>query len=1098
MTYNYLYQTLKYIFNLKLNLMARNLRLLSVLMLLFSHLLAFGQQKTVTGKVTDSTNEPLPGVSIVIEGTTSGVITDFDGNYNITLPEGQDVLIFSFIGFENQRVPVGTRSHINVTLESSVLSLDEVVVVGYGTMKKSEISSASVSVGEDKIKGSVITNLDQALQGRAAGVTSVMTSGAPGSSVSIRVRGQATINAGAEPLYVIDGVIVQGGGQSGASFGLGDRLGNGAVSAISPLSTLNPSDIQSMEILKDASATAIYGAQGANGVVLITTKRGKSGDAKFIYEGLYGLQRQPNRLDMMNLREFAEYSNSVSQETNSLENREEFLDPTLLGVGTNWQDAIFQIAPMQQHQISATGGSNNINYYVSGSYLDQEGTIIGSEFDRYSFRVNLDAKLKSWFTLGVNTNYSRTSERLGLAEGEEGIINYSLLTPPDIPIYNIDGGYASVVREGYSRVNPIAKAKDEDLTLDREKLNGSIFADITPLKNLVWHTELGFDIGGSRGEVFLPKIKYGSHSRDINESSIQRNNNTFYQYKNYLTYNGNYNRHSYTIMAGQEAWESSWEQQRVHNSNLPSNDVKNPSLGNNPRVNAGFGSSSMASFFGRASYNYDEKYYGMYSYRRDGSSNFGPKNRWANFHAFSLSWRFTEELFFENMKNIVSDGKIRFGWGQTGNSAIGGYKWGASISRMPTGLGMGYRQSNIANPYIQWETQEQLNLGVDLGFLYERIRLTVDLYDKTSEDMLMPLQLPSYMGTRGNPSSALAPPMGNYGTINNKGIEVSLSTQNLVGAFQWDTDIQWATNKNTLKALDGTANAHIEGYGQWSDVVTITNVGESLYNFYGYKVVGVYKDLADLENSPKPAKYPEDGTTFNRYNTVWVGDLKFEDISGPNGKPDGIIDEYDRTNIGSPLPKFTCGMTNTFRYKNFDLAIFLNGSYGNKIYNYSAMRLSNMKSVWDNQLKIVTDRAKLVAIDDDKAYPITVGGVDIYNWFEDINNVKVSNPTTKIPRAIANDPNDNDRISDRYVEDGSYLRIKNLTLGYTLPSQITRRYSIDNVRFYVNIQNLYTFTNYSGYDPEVGVSTLSNNVFGLDNGRYPAPQVYTFGLSLSF
>ncbi|HBG87394.1 MAG TPA: SusC/RagA family protein, partial [Marinilabiliaceae bacterium] len=331
--------------------------------------------------------------------------------------------------------------------------------------------------------------------------------------------------------------------------------------------------------------------------------------------------------------------------------------------------------------------------------------------------------------------------------------------------------------------------------------------------------------------------------------------------------------------------------------------------------------------------------------------------------------------------------------------------------------------SNIANPYIKWETQEQINLGLDLGLLRDRITLVVDLYDKTSEDMLMDLQLPSYMGTRGNQSSALAPPKGNYGTINNKGIEISLNTRNITGAFEWDTDIQWSANKNTLEALDGTASAHIEGYGQWSDVVTITNVGESLYNFYGYKVVGVYKDLADLQNSPKSAKYPEDGESFDRYNTVWVGDLKFADLSGPDGKPDGVIDEYDRTNIGSPMPKFTFGVTNTFRYKNFDLAVFLNGSYGNKIFNYTAMQLSNMKSVWDNQLAVVNDRARLVALDSDKTYPALAinGTTEIYAWNEDISNIRVANADTKVPRAIANDPNDNDRISDRYVEDGSYL-----------------------------------------------------------------------------
>jgi TonB-linked SusC/RagA family outer membrane protein len=1080
--------------------MTKNLRWLSVLMLLFGHLWAFGQTKTVTGTVTDDSSSPLPGVTIVVEGTTIGVVTDIDGNYNIGIPQDTEYLVFSFIGFDNQRVQVGDRSVINVTMKTSDLRIDEVVVVGYGTMKRSDLSGASVSVGEDKIRGSVITNIDQALQGRAAGVTSMATSGAPGGSVSIRVRGQSTINANAEPLYVVDGVILQGSDASGASLGLGDRLGNGGVSSVSPISSLNPADIESMEILKDASATAIYGAQGANGVVLITTKKGRSGEAKFSYDGLYGIQRQATRLEMMNLREFADYSNSVAMDFTTSDNRSEFQDPSLLGVGTNWQDAIFQFAPMQQHQVSGRGGTDAVRYFVSGSYMDQTGTIVGSEFKRYSFRTNFDADLKSWMKLGVNASYSTTDEKLGLAEGTEGIITYSLLTPPDIPIYDLEGNYASEVREGYSRINPIAKANDEDLLLERSKLNGNIFLDITPIKNLTWHTELGFDISGSRGEVFLPQVTYGNWSRDINESSIQRNNNTFMQFKNYLTYADSYNQHSYSVMVGQEAWESEWEQQRVIGVGLPDNEVRNPVLASEHKITSAFGSSAMSSFFGRMTYNFDSRYGLTYTFRRDGSSNFGPKNRWANFHAFAGSWRFTEESFFQGLGHIISNGKLRFGWGQTGNSNIGGYLWGAAISRMPSGLGMGYRQSNIANPYIKWETQEQLNLGVDVGLLRDRISLVLDLYDKTSKDMLMPLQLPSYMGTRGNGSSALASPWGNYGTINNKGIEISLNTRNLVGAFEWDTDIQWSANKNTLEALDGTANAFIEGYGQWSDVVAISNVGEALYGFYGYKVVGVYKDLADLQNSPKTAKYPEDGQSFDRYNTVWVGDLKFADLSGPDGKPDGIIDEYDRTNIGSPMPQFTFGVTNTFRYKNFDLTLFLSGSYGNKVFNYTAMQLSNMKSVWDNQLAVVTDRARLTAIDANKAYPALAvdGESTIWAWNEDIDNIRVANPGTKIPRVIANDPNDNDRISDRYVEDASYLRIKNITLGYTLPGHLARRLYVDNVRVYVNLQNVYTFTEYSGYDPEVGVSTLSDNVYGLDNGRYPAPQVYTLGLNLSF
>lgn len=1069
-------------------------------MALIMSLPIMAQQHRVTGVVVDQKDgSAIIGANVTEKGTKNGTVADVNGNFTIDVTSARPTLVITSVGYKTVEVVVGSQSFVRVTIVEEVSLLDEVVVVGYGTMKKSDLSGASVSVSEEKIKGSIITNLDQVFQGRAAGVTSVITSGAPGSSVSIRVRGQSTINANAEPLYVIDGVIVQGGGNSGASFGLGDALGNGSTSTISPLSTISPSDIVSMEILKDASATAIYGAQGSNGVVLITTKRGKAGEAKFSYEGMTGWQRQASRIDMMNLREFAEFSNSVSAESNSRDIHPEFQDPSLLGIGTNWQNAVFRIAPTQQHQLSAQGGTENVKYYVSGTYLNQLGTIIGTKFNRYSFRANLDAQLKKWLKLGVNTMFSITDERIGLADSDQGIVKYSLLTPPDIPIYNLDGTYASVIREGYTRVNPIAMALDEDILLGRKKLTGSIFADINPYKPLVWHTELGYDIGSSRGERFLPAVTYGNWSRDKNMSSIQRNDNFFWQLKNYLTFTGKIgDMHHYTAMLGQELWESKWEYQSVSSTGLPSNDIHNPNLGTDPKINAGFGSGAMASFFGRATYNYGDRYMGTYTYRYDGSSNFGPKNRWAGFHSFAASWRFSNEKFFEPLSPVISNGKLRLGWGQTGNSNIGGYAWGAAISKMNSGLGLGYRQSNLANPYIKWETQEQWNAGLDLNFFKDRISLVVDVYDKTSGDMLMLLQLPSYMGTRGNVSSALTSPRGNYGTINNKGLEFTINTRNFVGDFEWDTEFQMSFNKNMLVALDGTDAAQIEGYGQWSDVVTLSKIGEPLYSFYGYQVEGIYQNLEDLQNSPKAEKYPANGV-FNRWNTVWPGDIKFKDLSGPEGKPDGIIDTYDRTYIGSPMPKFTYGMTNTFRYKNMDLTIFINGTYGNKIFNYMGMELSGMTSTWNNQLKIVTDRARMEPIDPNKVYPITDSGNNtIWNWFDDVTNVRVKNPNAKIPRAMYNDPNDNNRISDRYIEDGSYLRIKNITFGYNLPRTLIKKAALENVRVYVNIQNLYTFTKYSGYDPEVGASTASANVYGLDNGRYPSPQTYSFGINLSF
>jgi len=1047
-------------------------------------------KRQIKGKVVDAAGETVIGANVLEKGTTNGVITDIDGNFVLNVSSGATLEI-SYIGYVTQTIKVTNQTSLHIVLKEDSETLDEVVVVGYGTMKKSDLSGASVSVGEDAIKGSVITNLDQSLQGRAAGVSAVSTSGAPGSSSSIRVRGQATINSNAEPLYVIDGVIVQGGGASGADFGLGDALGNGSVSTISPLSTINPADIVSMEILKDASATAIYGAQGANGVILITTKRGKAGEAKFTYDGMLAVQRQTKRLDMMNLREFANYYNEFVQ-VGELDVNGYYADPSILGKGTNWQDAVFQTALQHQHQVSAEGGTEKIKYYVSASYMDQDGTLIGSNFNRYSFRVNLDSQLKSWLKLGLSATYSSTDEDLKLADGEQGIINYSLKTVPDIPIYDIDGNYATIVREGYTNPNPIAMAMLDQVLLNRQKLTGNIFFEVTPIKNLVWHAELGYDISASRGERYKPMVDFGSWKRDSNYSSIQKNSSTFWQLKNYVTYSGMIDKHNFTAMLGQECWASNYDNISVTNTNLPSDAVHNPALGTaTPVIGSGFGSSAMASFFTRLTYNYDNRYYGTYTYRYDGSSNFGPDNRWAGFHALAGSWRFSNEEFFKPLSGVISNGKLRLGWGQTGNANIGGYLWGTSIVKMSSSLGTGYRPKNIPNTSIKWESQEQWNVGLDLGFIQDRINLVVDWYKKVSNDMLMALQLPSYMGTQGNTSSRLDPPYGNYGSIENAGVEISLNTHPLIGKFQWDSDFQISFNKNKLKALSGTANAQIVGYGQWNDVVSVSNVGESLYNFYGYVCDGVYQDYEDLQKSPKPEQYPSNGV-FNRKNTVWVGDIKYKDISGPDGKPDGVINEYDKTNLGSPMPKFTFGWTNTFRYKDFDLSIFINGSYGNKVMNYLGMQLTHMNSAWENQLNSVTGRARLEPIDPDKVYPSG------QYWYDDVTNVRVSNPEAVIPRASIQDPNDNDRISDRYVEDGSYIRLKNITLGYTFPSKLIKKFGINNLRLYANIQNLLTITGYDGYDPEIGASTQSTNVYGLDYGRYPSPTVYSFGLNVSF
>ena len=1053
------------------------------------------QAKKITGTVVDAMG-PVIGASVVVKGTSNGVATDFDGNFSLNASPGQ-TLVISYIGYLNKEVKItASQSHYNITIEEDKQVLDEVVVVGYGTMKKSDLAGASSTMDEKAIKGANITNIDQSFQGRVTGVSAVQTSGAPGSSSSIRVRGQATINANAEPLYVIDGVIVQSGGQSGADYGLGDALGNGSVSTVSPLSTINPADIVSMEILKDASATAIYGAQGANGVVLITTKRGKAGEARFTYDGSFSVNRQTKRLNMLNLREFAEFYNDMAQQGEIAKPDEIYSDPSILGKGTNWQDAVFQTALQHQHQVSAQGGTDAVKYFVSGGFMNQEGTIIGSNFQRFSTRANLDAQLKKWLKLGLNVSYTQTGDDLKLADSDEGLINYSLTTPPDIQIYDVNGGYSSVSKEGFTSPNPIAMAMLDDITLDRQKLNGSVFADVTPINHITWHAELGYDFSWSKGETYEPMINLGTWNRASNSSRVQKNSSKFWALKNYVTYANTFGKHSITAMIGQEAWESSYDYISAFNTNLPNDEVHSPALGTgDPQIGYGFGSSSMASFFTRETYNYDDRYLATYTFRYDGSSNFGPNKRWAGFHSLALAWRFTNEKFFKDIK-WLSNGKLRLGWGQTGNSNIGGYKWGSSMSVMETGLGVSYRPANLKNLDIKWETQEQINVGLDLGFFNGRINLVIDWYKKMSKDMLMQLTLPSIMGTSGNGSSALAAPYGNYGDIENTGLEIALNTKPIeTKDFAWNSDFQISFNKNKLKSLAGSTA--LLGYGQWTDVVSRSVPGESLYNFYGYVVEGVYQSFEDILNSPvntltqnNPIITNSDGTKswstdpsqYNPKNTTYVGDLKYKDVNG-----DGIIDENDKTNIGSPLPDFTFGWNNTFVYKNWDLNIFINGQYGNKVGNYMKMKLTHMNSPWSNQLVDVKDRTRLQP----------KNGIYSDYWYNDISNV-ITTGKSDIPRAAINDPNDNDAWSDRYIEDGSYLRLKAITLGYTFDNKLIKNWGLTNLRLTLNVTNLLTITGYDGYDPEIGASTASNNVFGLDNGRYPSPTSCTFGLNVSF
>ena len=1107
--------------NLKYDLLRRLLLMVGLLVFGASGALA---QKVVSGKVIGEDGMGIPGVNVLEKGTTNGTITDMDGNYSISVSSDKAVLEYSYIGYTNEERPASS-SPINVTLKEDTKAIDEVVVVGYGTMKKSDVAGSSISVGADDIEGFVGSGIDQALQGKAAGVQVTANSGQPGGGMQVQIRGASTLNAkDAQPLYVIDGVPLQNVVSS--SGGLGLNLGNGDVGSFSGLSNLSPDDIESMEILKDASATAIYGSRAANGVVLITTKNGKRGKAQFNYTGTAGWQYQADRFDLLNLREYAEYRNSLDKEVYYSTPTIEYQDPSLLGAGQDWQDAIFQTAFMHSHNLSASGGTDAVRYYISGGYFKQDGTILGTEFDRYNTRVNVDAQVTPWLKLGTNSAFAVSHDKLVMNNSTDGILSIATWTTPDIPVRDLDGNYSSVIREGMGGwVNPVAKALDIENKLARKNIDATVFAEIDFMPGLKLRSEYSTSNLFTNSYAFTPTYDYGTMKNRVNQAQQGKYENTYWQVKNFLTYNKTFfEKHDLTAMIGQETSKWAWESVQVSNTGLSSNDIHQAGLGTGtPVIGTHEGSGTRVSVFGRVFYGFNNKYNLTYTYRRDASSNFGPDNRWGGFHSVAASWKFSNEEFFAGIKDKIhmSNGRIRVGWGQVGNDNIKAYSWGVSGHTIKVGTMQGYQLDNIANTSVSWETQESWNFGLDLGFVRDRFNFIFEYYSKTSKDMLMERQLPSYMGTSGNASLKLKAPIGNCGEMSNKGVEITFSSVNIdKKGFKWTTDFQFSHNKNKLVNMDGSGNDNIFGYPMWDGVgqiISCTTIGKPLYQFYGYVTDGIYQDYDDLINSPR-----EVTKDISRANGVWIGDIKYKDIDG-----DGLITEKDRTIIGDPNPDFTCGLTNTFSYKGWELSVFLTASYGNDVFNYNKLTLASMSSLWNNQLSDVKDHTILGCKNESVQYPVYyevskengyilrdaewyqnvkdkvvkletgVTATEVKSWSDDPYNTVIVH-SSDMPRAALNDPGQNTRISDRYVEDGSFIKIKTISIAYNFPKRWIKPVKLTGAKAYFSITNLHTFTKYSGIDPEVGVSATCNYVSGVDIGRYPSPQVYTLGLNIQF
>ncbi|MCX2678607.1 TonB-dependent receptor [Galbibacter sp. EGI 63066] len=1045
--------------------MQRKLLLLLMLVVCSSfHLIA---QKTISGTVYDSDGIPLGGVNVLIKGTNSGTATDFEGNYQISASDN-DILEFTYVGFKTREIRVGDQSVINVTMEEDFQSLDEVVVIGYGTQRRENISGSVSSIQSEEIEDIPQVSIDQLMQGRAAGVSITQNSGQPGSSVSVRIRGITSITGSNEPLYVIDGVPISGDATNSSTSGSSPVGSDGQQEvAVSPLASLNPSDVESIDILKDASATAIYGSRGANGVVIITTKKGKRGEGKFTYETQLSIQEPAKLIDVMELPEYAVLQNLFSDLT-GIQPRLEFANPDLLGPGTNWQEEIFQRALMKKHQLSFSGASEDgdIDYYISAGYLDQQGTVIGSSFDRISLRSNVNAKLKDWVKVGASISASRTNQNITINGNRNGVVSLGLLQTPDIAVYNPDGSYAGPVRDdGLGSINPVALALSIDNKLKTDRLFGNVFAEFTLADGLSYRSEFGGDFTFNKNTRFTPTYQWGRYVNELATLNLRDERSSFWIMKNYFNYNKNFGgKHNLNLLLGHEAQESTWSGTLANAAGFLTNDIKTLNLGDADFASndAYKGSQALQSFYARAIYNFDSRYGITAVIRADGSSKFDPlgENQWGYFPSISASWQLSNEKFMENF-TALQNIKFKAGYGVVGNQNIPNYRYGASLVTFNTGLGTGFGISNIANSDLKWESSKQTNIGLEFDTFGNRLSTTIEVYDKTSKDFLYQLPLPEYLVGVAPWNGGVGAPFVNLGEMRNRGLDVTLNYQTLnEGKFNWNSSLTLSHNKNEVMEL--LENFEILGETRLNSntpaAVTKTEVGQPIGLYFGYKVKGIFNDEATIADQPE-----QFGTVFSPDGgETWLGDIQYEDING-----DGVIDEQDRTVIGNPHPDIIFGFNNSFSYGPLSLSFFLQGSVGNDLMNLTRLNASTLNRRNTNQVE------------------------------EAANYWTPENRDTNIPRPVPGDTYNNE-ISDRWIEDGSYLRIQNVSLGYTLPHKYAEKIGIDVLKLYGSIQNLYTFTDYKGFDPEVGSFNQDVLLTGVDNGRYPSPRTFTLGLNLQF
>jgi len=1012
------------------------------------------QTPEVKGKVTTAGGNPLPGVSISVKGSSQGISTDDNGFFHLIHPSGKDTLVVTHVGYLTQLIALRGRSSVDIRLEEDKNELSQIMVIGYGTARKSDLTGSVISVRSDELKATPATSLDQALQGRAAGVQVTQISGKPGAETSIRIRGTSSINAGNEPLYVIDGMLVSSdGGDLTTGVTRGPRIG--------PLSSINPGDIESIEILKDASATAIYGSRGANGVVLITTKRGRSGQGTINAESYYGVQQVANKLRLLNAAEFGAFVNDAQINAHQTPI---YVNPKNLGAGTDWQGGLFRNAPMSNYQITLSGGDDKTKYAISGNYFAQKGIIINSDFKRYSLRVNLDRNINKNLTVGTNLAYSRISSIGILTNAGQiipGVVTGALLFNPVLPVYDstMNGGYTFDNTyhgiPGLTLGNPIAEAREYVSNTVISRILGNVYARLSISKALEFKTTFGIDGFANSEYTFGPNfLKRTQASKG--EAGVGKSNGLTWLNENTLSYNNTFNKvHRVSTVLGYTLQQFNNDQLLAYAFDFPDNRTgyHNIASAKNPQKPVNTESSwSMISYLGRINYTFDNKYLFTLTGRVDGSSKFGAGNKYGFFPSGAFAWRVSDESFMRHILS-VNDLKLRASYGLIGNqsiapyqslSLVGPYGEGVFNSALGSEVYTGQEPLSYANPKLKWESTRQLDLGVDLSLFSNRISLTADYYNKKTFDLLLVTPIPT--------TSGFGTTLLNIGNVVNHGIDLSLRTVNIRGAFEWSSAINFSVNRNRVTNLNSTTDIPLPGG-------IILRKGQPIGTFYGYVFDGIFQ--SDAEAASSPVLVGQEQGAPNPASYARAGDRKYKDLN-----KDGKIDLNDRTIIGNAQPDFTWGFTNSFRYRDFDLSFFLQGSQGNKMANLNNIDLLNFTG---------------------KNNVLAEGG---------LNRWTPAHHDNKYPRALSSGSLDAGVFSSAIVEDASYIRLKNITIGYNVKASLLSKIRIRSLRIYASATNLWTSTKYTGYDPEANTFGQNTSVVGVDQGGYPQSKVWLVGVNV--